>query len=75
MPPKWDSVKNEIVFARLGPGGVFKYNFDFTFYIAVGEVPELAGEPLFPMLDAMSAAAERVLSATEAECRRTGILN
>ena len=56
LAPRWDAEKDELVFARVEPGGTFQYNFDFAFHVTVGEVPELAGEPLFPMLYAMAAA-------------------
>ncbi len=72
--PQWDAEKNEIVFARISPGGSFQYNFDFAFHITVGEVAELAGEPLFPMLNSMATEVGRILIATEAECARLGIL-
>ena len=72
--PFWDHEKNEMVFGVVGPGGDFKYDFEFSFYVTFAEVPELIGVPAFPFLDAAIREVEAIVLATEAECRRIGLL-
>jgi hypothetical protein len=71
----WDHEKNEMIFGVVGPGGDFKYDFEFSVYVAFGEVSELVGVPAFPMLDAAICEVERILLATESETRRIGLIS
>ena len=70
----WDREKNELVFGVVGPGGAFQYDFEFTFFILFGEVAELSGEPVMPMLGAAIDEVERILRATEIEALRIGLI-
>ncbi|MGA7384385.1 MAG: hypothetical protein WBW81_06755 [Methylocella sp.] len=72
--PIWNSEKNEMIVARAFPDGRLNYNFDITIFIAFGDV-DFTKDPIsiacfFPMI----AEVKRVLSATEAECRRLGFI-
>jgi hypothetical protein len=37
-PIIWESVKNEIIFARVPPGSELNYNVHFAFKVALGEI-------------------------------------
>jgi hypothetical protein len=65
-----DSEKNEIVFGRVGPGGIFKYDMEFYFLVTLGELDILAHNQAVAVLHQMAAEVRRILLATEAECRR-----
>jgi hypothetical protein len=72
--PVWDSAKNEIAFLRLGPGAVAHYNLAVALTISFDKIEFLQQRPIFGVLREMAAEVERVLTATEAECRRLGWL-
>jgi hypothetical protein len=73
--PAWDHEKNEMIFGAVSPGGDFKYDFEFSFYLTFSEVPELVGIPALPMLDATIHEVDGILAATEKEARRLGLIN
>jgi hypothetical protein len=70
---KWDSAKNEVIFGIVQPGGQFQYDFDFTFFIAFGEVDLIAGHPIVPVLADMGGRVLGVLKGCEAEAKRIGL--
>jgi hypothetical protein len=67
-----DSEKNEIIFGRVGPGGIFKYDMEFAFLVTLGELDILAHNQAVAVLREMAGEVGRILLATEAECRRLG---
>jgi hypothetical protein len=72
--PRWDSEKNEMIVARVFPDGHIDYNLDITLFIAFGEV-DFVPEPIpIAFLKPIASEVERVLRATEAECRRLGFI-
>jgi hypothetical protein len=52
----------------------FKGDFDFTVYIAFGEVGMLSGRPAIPQLEAFVGMVEIILREVEAECRNLNII-
>jgi hypothetical protein len=73
---KWDAAKDEMVLITFGPGSPddFKYDFQFTVFIAINEVPTVQGQPILAVAHAMGCKVESILMAIEAESRRLGIL-
>jgi hypothetical protein len=74
LVPVWDHTKNEMIFGRVDPGGELHYDIKFTFYIAFGNVPTFQGHEVLAVLHHLASVVERILMATEAECRRIGLL-
>jgi len=75
LAPHWDSEKDEMIFARVGPGGKIQYDIELTFFIAFGEIDAVRGEPAVPLLSAMFGEVQRILLATEAQARLLGIIS
>lgn len=74
--PKWDSEKNEVIYAVTGPHSNLQYTFEIAFYIAFGQVEGgLAGQPVLESLEDMAVEVERLVLAIEAESRRLSIIN
>ena len=73
-PSSWDSSKNEMILAKVDPGGTLKYQFELTPFIAFGDVPCFAGEPVGGVLKHLFGVVQSILMATEAECRRLGFV-
>lgn len=74
--PKWDSEKNEVIYAVTGPHSNLQYKFEIAFYIAFGQVEgALASEAVIETLEDMAAEVERLVLAIEAESRRLSIIN
>jgi hypothetical protein len=75
LPPlKWDSEKNEVIFARTNPGSDLNYKLDFMFFIIFGEVEGVAGEPIIETLREIAAEVERIVLAIETEARRLNLI-
>jgi hypothetical protein len=72
--PVFDRDKNQIVIAKINPGGNFQYNAELSFIVAFDEINSVAGGPAVGILDAISGEVNRVLRATEAECKRIGLI-
>jgi hypothetical protein len=71
----WDPDKNEIVFLRIGPGSNARYNLKLAPSVILDDVDRaLRGQDPVAVLNAMASECERVLVATEAECRRIGLV-
>jgi hypothetical protein len=74
--PKWDSEKDEVIYAVTGPHSNLQYKFEIAFYIAFGQVEgALASEAVIETLEDMAAEVERLVLAIEAESRRLSIIN
>lgn len=71
---RFDRNKNHIVIAEVGPDGHLEYDGDFTFYVSFDDFNGVTGGPAVGMLDAIASEVDRVLRATEAECRRIGLI-
>jgi len=69
-----DAEKNEIIFARVGPGGTFKYDLRFSFLVALGELDILARHQAVAVLREMSAEVRRIFTATREKCHEMGFL-
>jgi hypothetical protein len=74
LNPRWNGKKNQIEFARVRPGGEFKYDAKISFFIGFEEFNRVKSAPAVGMLNAMAGEVRRVLMATEAECHRIRIL-
>ena len=72
--PVFNSEKNEIIFARVPLGSELKYDLGFSFLVALGDIDIVARHQAVAVLRTMSAEVKRILMATEAECRRVGII-
>ena len=73
MPvPVFNSEKNEIIFARVSPGGQIKYDLGFSFLVAFGDIDFVARHQAVAVLRAMATEVKGILVATEAECRKLG---
>ena len=66
----WDSAKNELELARLGPGAQLNVNFQVTMAITIGGGNPASGQPVLGFLDALSGKAEGIINAIEAETAR-----
>jgi len=71
---RWERDKNRITFARIAPGSHFKYDANIAFHIAFDQFNGVKGGPAVGILNATAREVQRVLLATEAECRRIGII-
>lgn len=72
--PVWDSVKNEIPIFSVPGGTLPKYDLDVAYFVAFGDVEVVQGQPAIPVLYTIGSEVERILLATEAEARRTGLI-
>ena len=70
-----DPVKNELILMIFSPPSQIKINGDIAFDIAIEGIKTLANQPAIKVLNAMAGIVERVLVATEAECRRLGFIS
>lgn len=71
---EWDREKNEVIWLRSEMEGT--YNLDFTVGVAFDNTIELiGGHAPVAVLNTMARVVESVLMATEAECRRIGLIN
>lgn len=70
---RWNADKHRLEFARVGPGGEFKYDVSITTHIVFDEINGVKGGPAVGVLNAIAGEVHRVLMATEAECRRLGL--
>jgi len=75
--PVWDSEKNELIFARFPDGAIHgNPNFNVGFDLTFGDVDEvIRDQKPIDALRAMVGEVERVLTATERECRRIGLIS
>lgn len=72
---RYDSANNEIVFLRVGLNAKVSYDVNVAFSVALDNVAGVVnGQHPVAALDAMRSEVESVLMATEAECRRIGLV-
>ena len=62
------------MFLRAPRGAQPQYNAEFKIQVAFDEVEAVAGKPATDVLRKMFVEVEQVLMATEAECRRIGLV-
>ena len=73
-PHNWDSVKQEMVIARVPREAHVDYgNMKFRFFIAFDKLEFLNGQPAVTVLNVMASEVDRILMAIEAECSRIGL--
>jgi len=73
LSPKWDRAKNEILFAQSSGDTEGEADVNLQFFIAFGEVEFVARHPATGVLNTMANKVKDVLTAVEAEGRRTGL--
>ena len=73
-PGRWNNAKQEIVYAISKSGTKFDYKGQFSFFITFWEVEILAGQEVLTVLHALIGKVEGIVGATEAECRRVGLI-
>jgi hypothetical protein len=73
--PQWDTEKDEIIFAVIGPDTHVEYDMQLTFFVAFGPVEVIRRQPAIAVLNAMASEVERVILAAEAETRRLGFIS
>ena len=71
---RWDSAKNEMVIGIAPAGAQFHYDLQFSLFIAFGPIEPIEGQPVIPFFDTAIREVERIVLATEAECRRLGLI-
>jgi hypothetical protein len=72
--PTFDREKKQIVLAKIDAGSHFEYDVNLSFFVAFDDFNGVKGGPAFGILDAIAGEVDRVLRATEAECRRIGLI-
>ena len=72
--PIYDSAKNEIIFGRAPIKAQLNYNVRPRFTVAFDEIEFAKGEYVYGFLMKAATEVERILVATEAECRRIGLI-
>jgi hypothetical protein len=73
--PKWDIVKQEVIFAITTPSTLIEYhNLQFSLYIAFYEVDIVGGYPVLGILSNLLSIVNSILGALEAETRRLGFI-
>jgi hypothetical protein len=73
-PPVWDSLKNEIPYARVKRGFHFDHDIDIDLYVALEHRAYQSIAPATAVLHTFCSEAERVVLAIEAECRRIRLI-
>jgi hypothetical protein len=74
LTPRWDGEKDEMIFARVGPGSNIQYDFKFAFFVAFGDIEIIGGQPAIPVLEKMAAEVEKIILSTETESKRIGLI-
>ena len=74
FPPKWDSVKQEMVIAYSPPGSAPSIEYKIETFIAFAEFQGVTGQPAIRVLDKMLATVDGIIVALEAESRKIGII-
>ena len=73
-PHVWNSEKNEMELITLGPGAQFDYEFDFTLFVAFGQIKIVGHSELIDTLRKIGHKVDTILVAIEAESRRLGFI-
>jgi hypothetical protein len=74
LMPRWDSARNELVVASFSSDSDIDYDGSVSFFVVFGDVKVIRGKDAFSTLNAMASEVEGIVSATEAEARRLGIV-
>jgi len=69
----WDRTKNEMELLTLGVESTYKYNFQFSFFVAFNDIQVVDGQPVLGVLDELGSKIESIFLGIEAECRRLKI--
>jgi hypothetical protein len=72
--PVWDREKKEMILMSAPIGSDIKYDLPFAILIAFDEIEPVTGEPVIPVLHTMIAVVDRIVTATEAEALRIGLV-
>ncbi|GBF25366.1 hypothetical protein MnTg02_00397 [bacterium MnTg02] len=72
--PRWNSAKQELVYAVTKPGTEFSYKGQFSFHIAFGDIEVIGGQEILTVLNSLLSKVEGIVLATEAESKRIGII-
>jgi hypothetical protein len=70
----WDPEKYESILMSLQSGSHVDADIDITFTVAIDGIETLEGKSMIGVLDDIARIVERILLATEAECRRLGFI-
>jgi hypothetical protein len=73
-PHVWNRTKNEMELVTLGPNAKFKYNFQFSFFVAFNDIQIVDGKPILGVIDELCGKVERIVVCIEAESRRIGLI-
>jgi hypothetical protein len=74
FPPQWNTEKDELVFAVIGPNTHIEYEMQLNFLIAFNEIDFIRGQPAVPVLNAMTSEVERIVLTIESESIRLGLV-
>jgi hypothetical protein len=74
LPPRWDSVKQEIEVATFIKGVEAHYDFEVALAISFHEIDVIGGEPVSRVLDYFVVIVEDIISTLEVEGTRLGFL-
>jgi hypothetical protein len=69
-PAIWDSMKNEIIFARVAPDTELENDFDLSFYIAFGDIEIVRTQPLVGTFKNLTSIVTSIVRASEVETGR-----
>ena len=74
FPPRWDTIKNEVILCEVAHDSNTTYNLSISFYVGFGKIDVVGGKPVDRVLNALSSKVSGILSATEAEATRIGLI-
>jgi hypothetical protein len=72
-PPRWDSSKSEMVMARAPVGAKFTMNYDYSFFIAFGDIELIDSQPVLAVLNEFVNVVQGVVVDIETETKRLGL--
>jgi hypothetical protein len=67
---KWNERRNELEFARIGPGGRLEINVQLITEVAIGKADIVGGQSVLSTLDQYAAKVESIVLGIEAESKR-----
>ena len=73
-PPIWNREDNELLIAVLGEGTQLKYKLKVSFTVVFGNVHSVEGEEVSGVLRDLIDKVGGIVKATEAECKRLGLM-
>ncbi|MCB1475182.1 MAG: hypothetical protein H6883_10430 [Rhodobiaceae bacterium] len=72
--PVWNSAKNEMIFASVGPNSSFEYDMNINFKVIFDDADIAPSQSAIRLLELAATEVAHILKATEAECYRIGLL-